>query len=135
MNQLSPGDQVDDYQIESVVASSGMASIFRASDLRTGQAVALKVPHPQAECDPVFYDRFNREAEIGQKLDHPAVVKVLHHDRRKRLYMATEWADGRLLREILAEEGKLPFDRAVGIALEICAALEYMHGQGVVHRD
>jgi serine/threonine protein kinase len=135
VTQLNPGDQVDHYQIESVVASGGMASIFRASDLRTGQPVALKVPHPQAEADPVFYDRFNREAEIGKKLDHPAMVKVLHHDRRKRLYMATEWADGRLLREILAEAGKLSFDRAVRIAIEICDALEYMHGQGVVHRD
>ncbi len=135
MNQLSPGDQVDDYKIESVVASGGMASIFRANDLRTGQPVALKVPHPQAECDPVFFDRFNREAEIGKKLDHPAVVKVLHHDRRKRLYMVTEWADGRLLRQILAEAGRLPSERAVKIALEICDALEYMHSQGVVHRD
>jgi eukaryotic-like serine/threonine-protein kinase len=135
VKQLNPGDYVDHYQIESVVASGGMASIFRASDVRTGQPVALKVPHPQAECDPVFYDRFNREAEIGQKLDHPAVVKVLHHDRRKRLYMATEWAEGRLLRHVLAEEGKLSPDRAVWIALEICVALEYMHSQGVVHRD
>jgi len=135
MKQLSPGDQLDDYQIESVVASGGMASIFRASDLRTGQPVALKVPHPQAECDPVFYDRFNREAEIGQKLDHPALVKVLHHDSRRRLYMVTEWAEGRLLRQILSEEGKLPFDRAVWIAMEICVALEYMHSNGVVHRD
>jgi eukaryotic-like serine/threonine-protein kinase len=135
VTQLNPGDQLDHFQIESVVASGGMASIFRANDVRTGQPVALKVPHPQAESDPVFYDRFNREAEIGKRLDHPAVVKVLHHDRRKRLYMATEWADGRLLREIVAEEGKLPFDRAVRITLEVCAALEYMHSQGVVHRD
>jgi serine/threonine protein kinase len=135
MKQLNPGDQVDDYQIESVVASSGMASIFRANDLRTGKSVALKVPHLQAECDPVFFDRFNREAEIGKRLDHPAVVKVLHHDRRKRLYMVTEWADGRLLREILGQEGKLSSERAVKIALEICDALEYMHNQGVVHRD
>ena len=135
MKQLNPGDHIDHYQIESVVAAGGMASIFRASDVRTGQPVALKVPHPEAECDPVFYDRFNREAEIGKKLDHPAVVKVLHHDHRKRLYMATEWAEGRLLRQILAEEGKLPFDRAVWIAMEICVALEYMHSQGVVHRD
>ncbi len=135
MQQLNPGDQVDHYQIESVVASGGMASIFRANDVRTGRPVALKVPHPQAEADPVFFERFNREAEIGQKLDHPAVVKVLHHDCRKRLYMATEWADGRLLRQVLGEEGKLPIDRAVRIAMELCVALEYMHSQGVVHRD
>jgi serine/threonine-protein kinase len=49
--------------------------------------------------------------------------------------MATEWVEGRSLRQILREEGKLPFDRAAWIAMEICVALEYMHGQGVVHRD
>jgi serine/threonine-protein kinase len=135
VTQLNPGDQLDHYYIESVVASGGMASIFRANDVRTGRPVALKVPHPQAESDPVFYDRFNREAEIGKKLDHPAVVKVLHHDRRKRLYMATEWAEGRLLRQILAEEGRLSFDRAAWITMEVCVALEYLHSQGVVHRD
>ena len=53
-----------------------MASIFRATDERTGQPVAIKIPHPEMEADPVFYDRFQREQEIGQKLDHPGVMKV-----------------------------------------------------------
>jgi serine/threonine protein kinase len=135
MRELHPGDTVDHYQIEDLVASGGMASIFRASDLRTSRRVALKVPHPMAESDPVFFDRFHREAEIGRRLDHPAVVKVFDDHRRSRVYMVAEWVDGRLLRLILAEQGKLPFDRAVRLTLEICAALDYMHGQGVVHRD
>lgn len=135
MKQLNPGDQVDHYRIQTVVASGGMASVFRANDMLTGRPVALKVPHLEAECDPVFHERFNREAEIGKKLDHPAVVKVLDHNRGKHLFMATEWVEGRSLRQILREEGKLSFDRAVWIAMEICVALEYMHGQGVVHRD
>jgi serine/threonine-protein kinase len=135
MKQFNPGDQVDRYQIESVVATGGMASVFRANDLCTGRRVALKVPRLEAECDPVFHERFNREAEIGKKLDHPAVVKVLDHNRGKHLYMVAEWAEGRSLRQILSEGGKLSPDRAVWMALEICVALEYMHREGVVHRD
>jgi serine/threonine-protein kinase len=135
MKQLSPGDQVDHYQIESVVAAGGMASIFRANDLSTGRQVTLKVPRLEAECDPVFHERFNREAEIGKKLDHPSVVKVLDHNRGKHLYMVAEWAEGRSLRQILTEEGRLPLERAVWIAMEICVALDYLHGRGVVHRD
>jgi serine/threonine protein kinase len=135
MRQLHPGDQVDHYQIESVVALGGMASIFRANDLRTSQPVALKVPHPEAECDPVFFDRFHREMEIGKKLNHPAILKVFDDGRHSRIYMVTEWVEGRLLRQILAEQGKLPINRAVWFALEICVALDYMHREGVVHRD
>jgi len=69
MTPLRPGDQLDHYRIEGVAARSGMASIFRATDLRTGQQVAIKVPHPEMESDPVFYDRFRREQEIGQRRD------------------------------------------------------------------
>ena len=69
---LHPGDQLDHYRIENLVARSGMASIYRATDLRTGTQVAIKIPHPEMEADPVLFDRFKREDEIGQKLDHPA---------------------------------------------------------------
>ena len=76
MTAIHTGDQLDHYQIEGVAARSGMASIFRAIDLRTGASVAVKVPHPEMEADPVFYDRFSREEEIGEKLNHPCVMKV-----------------------------------------------------------
>ncbi len=135
MTPLHPGDQLDHYRIEGVAARSGMASIFRATDLRTGRLVAIKVPHPEMESDPVFYERFEREAEIGKKLDHPGVVKVFADEDRSRLYMVMEWADGRLLRQILNEQHKLPPERAVRIALSICDALDYIHSHGVVHRD
>ena len=124
MTPLHPGDQLDHYRIESVAARSGMASIFRGTDLRTGRPVAIKVPHPEMECDPVFFDRFHREQEIGEKLDHPGVMKVISEDGRSRIYMVMEWVDGRLLRHILNEQHKLPPERAVRIALKICAALE-----------
>ena len=135
MAPLNIGDQLDHYRIEGVAARSGMASIFRGTDLRTGQPVAIKVPHPEMEGDVVFFDRFRREQEIGNKLDHPGVVKVITDDGRSRVYMVMEWAEGRLLRQILREQGKLPPERAVKIALGICNVLDYIHSHGVVHRD
>jgi serine/threonine protein kinase len=135
MTPLRPGDQLDHYRLESVAARSGMASIFRATDLNTGRVVAIKVPHPEMESDPIFFERFQREEEIGKKLDHPGVMKVFSDDDRSRLYMVMEWVEGRLLRHILAEQGKLPVERAVRIALAIADALDYIHRHGVVHRD
>jgi serine/threonine-protein kinase len=84
MTPLHPGDQLDHYRIEGVVARSGMASIFKATDLHTGRLVAIKVPHPEMEADPVLFDRFKREADIGQKLDHPGVMKVLADGEQDR---------------------------------------------------
>ncbi len=112
-----------------------MASIYRATDLESGRSVAIKIPHPEVEADPLFYDRFKREEEIGKKLDHPGVMKVYGDDDRSRVYMVMEWVDGRLLRQILTEQKKLPIDRAIRITLGICDALEYIHSKGVVHRD
>jgi eukaryotic-like serine/threonine-protein kinase len=112
-----------------------MASIFRATDTRTGKPVAIKVPHPEMESDPVFFDRFNRERDIGKSLDHPAVMKVFPDDDRSQIYMVMEWVDGRLLRKILDEKKVLPPERAVKIAIGICDALSYIHSHGVVHRD
>jgi len=130
-----PGDQLDHYRIEGLAARSGMASIFRATDLRNGRQVAIKIPHPEMEADPVLYDRFQREAEIGEKLDHPGVMKVLADDDRSQLYMVMEWVDGRLLRQALHEKGKLPAERAIKITIAIADALDYIHRNGVVHRD
>src|ERR1700694_2492492 len=135
MNQIHPGDQLDHYRIETLVARSGMASIYRATDLSTGRAVAIKIPHPEMEADPVLYDRFHREEEIGKKMDHPGVMKVLSDEDRSQVYMVMEWVDGRLLRKILAENGKLPPERAIRIAVGILDALDYIHSHGVVHRD
>ena len=132
---LHSGDQLDHYRIEALVARSGMASIYRGTDMRNGRQVAIKIPHPEVECDPALYDRFHREEEIGKLLDHPGVMKVFADDDRSRVYMVMEWVDGRQLRKILDEQHKLPPERAVHLTLRILDALEYIHSRGVAHRD
>jgi eukaryotic-like serine/threonine-protein kinase len=132
---LHSGDRIDHYLIDSVAARSGMASIFRATDLRTGRPVAIKVPHPEMENDPTFYARFERETAIGGDLDHPGVMKVFRDEAPSCLYMVMEWVEGRELRRLLRDWGKLPGERAVAITIGICKALDYIHSCGVVHRD
>ena len=135
MSSLQSGDQLDHYRIEGLAAQSGMASIYRATDLHNGWGVAIKVPYLEVESDPAFYDRFKREENIGRKLDHPGVMKVFGDEDRSRVYMVMEWVDGCPLRHILAEQKKLPAERAIRIAVGICEALEYIHSRGIVHRD
>lgn len=130
-----PGDRIGPYRIDSLVKDGGMASIFRGTDVRTGDPVAIKVPHPEMECDPLFFDRFQREAEIGRMLDHPGVVKVLASEDSGRVCMVMPWVEGRSLRQILDEEKKLAPARAQRIALRICDVLGYIHSHGIVHRD
>jgi serine/threonine-protein kinase len=137
---LEAGDTLDHYRLDATVARSGMSTLFKATDLKDGKLVAIKVPHAEMEADPVLVERFNREAEIGQQLDHPGIVKTYDGEQRSRMYMVIEWVEGRLLRSILnheglSQEGKLPIDRAIKLTLAICDALDYMHKRGVVHRD
>jgi len=132
---LRPGDKLDGYELEDVVATSGMATVFRARDLKSGLQVAIKVPHPEVESDPTMFDRFRREEEIGTRIDHPGVMKVFANPERTQVYMVMEWLDGRLLRQVLNEKKKLPMERAVKLMIGICEALDHVHANGVAHRD
>jgi serine/threonine-protein kinase len=131
---LDAGAKLDYYTIESHIARSGMASIYRAIDQRDNRVVALKIPHPDLEADPILFDRFQREAAIGEKLDHPMVMRVYGGEERSRIYMVMEWCEGRLLRQIL-DDGPIDRDRALRISSSVLDALDYIHSQGVVHRD
>jgi serine/threonine protein kinase len=130
-----PGDTLDHFHLDNIVATSGMATVFSAHDLTTGQKVAIKIPHPEVEGDPTLWERFRREEEIGTRIDHPGVMKVFPNPNRTQVYMVMEWVEGRLLRQILNEEKKLSPERATALTIAILQALEHIHQNGVVHRD
>jgi eukaryotic-like serine/threonine-protein kinase len=135
MREVNVGEKLDQYELTELIARSGMASIFKARDLTNAATVAIKVPYLQFESDVVFYSRFQREEEIGRRLNHPNIIRVLTPRRKSRMYIAMEYVDGASLRAMMREKGPLDTAQALGIACQICAALVYMHSQGVIHRD
>ncbi len=135
MREVNVGEKLDQYELTELLARSGMASIFKARDLTTGEIVAIKVPYLQFESDVVFYGRFQREEEIGRRLDHPNIIRVLRPQRKSRMYIAMEYVNGISLRAMMRDKGVFDTASALDIARQICSALVYMHGQGIVHRD
>ena len=135
MREVLVGDKLDQYELTELLAKSGMASIFKATDTETGATVALKVPHLHLESDIVFFERFKREEKIGQRVEHPGIIKVLHPREKSRMYLALEYIDGKSLRVIMNEQRPTPTARALDIIKQLAEALVYLHGQGVIHRD
>ncbi len=135
MGELSPGQTLDQYELVDIIARSGMATIFRARDLHNGHIVALKVPHLQYESDIVFHERFVREEKIGQRLDHPAVIKVFEPVQKSRMYIAMEYVEGEQLSDRMRRQPRLSVAEAVGLAIQVADALVYLHEHNVVHRD
>jgi serine/threonine protein kinase len=134
---IESGKQIDHYCIDCLVVRTALASIFRATDLNTGRKVAIKIPHTGVEDHLSTLKRVRREKQIGLRLNHPSVVRVLRDECGcgSDLYLITEWIEGRPLRQILNQEGPLSPARATCIASNICQALYYIHSRGVVHRD
>jgi serine/threonine protein phosphatase PrpC len=135
-HEVQVGDTLDGrFQIQDVISRSGMASIYRAVDQTTGNFVAVKIPHMQFESDPGTFSRFQREAEIGQKLNHPNILHFFEVPGQSRPYIVMEYLQGRTLNDLLNEVRPLPLADAVQIASSICGALVHMHENNVVHRD
>src|SRR5216684_5867370 len=132
------GDQLDHYRIESVVAEGRAATTFRATDVLANRTVALVIPNPEIEADPVLAERFQREEEIDKALQHPGLIKLIEkHGREPRSghsYLVREWFDGISLRELMSM-GKLAPERAIRIAASICEIADYVHSHRVVLRD
>jgi serine/threonine protein kinase len=112
-----------------------MASVFKATDLQTGELVALKIPFAELERDSVFRERFQRESDIGRILNHPAIIRIVPVDSPGRLYLAMEYVEGQTLWDRMRHERPLPIDETVAIARQLCDALEEMERRKVFHRD
>jgi sulfur transfer complex TusBCD TusB component (DsrH family) len=109
-------------QITELVSRSGMASIFKGTDLQTGETVALKVPFMQFESDPAFFSRFQREESIGRKLKHPYILRIVPFEDKSRPYIVTEFLQGQTLRAVMQSAGKLPVKDALTITSRIRSA-------------
>src|ERR1700730_13896955 len=136
MTEVQPGDVLDGrFEIFELIGRGGMGSVFKATDLTTGRTIAVKIPFFELESDPAFYSRFQRELEIGKRLNHPGILKILAVERPSRPYLAMEYLEGETLGDRLQRIRPLPTEEALRIATLICESMEYMHHNDVVHRD
>jgi serine/threonine protein phosphatase PrpC len=137
-NEIQAGQVLDNrFEITELINRSGMASIFKANDLKTGLTVAIKAPLMQFESDPASFSRFQREEEIGQSLNHPYILKIfaIPPEEKSRPYIVMEYLQGQTLSALLREVHPLPEPDAAKIASRICEALDCMHFHKIVHRD
>jgi serine/threonine protein kinase len=133
------------YQIGELIGRGGMADVRAGTDTRLGRRVAIKLLKPALATDPAFRTRFRREAQDAAKMAHPTIVRIFDAGEETVIdpngneaqipFIVMEYVDGRLLKDILAEDGPLEPAEAVRVIEQVLTALEYSHRAGVVHRD
>jgi serine/threonine protein kinase len=132
---FSNGENVGPYQIIEQLGSGGMATVFKAYHASLDRFVAIKVLHPAFKQDPNFLSRFQREARIVAKLQHPAIVPVYDfNEHNGQPYLVMRFIDGETLKARLARND-LTLPEVVPILHPVGEALSYAHSQGVLHRD
>lgn len=129
------------YQVGELLGYGGMAEVHRGRDLRLGRDVAIKMLRTDLARDKTFQERFRREAQNAAALNHPAIVAVYDTGEERAAtgealpFIVMEFVNGRTLKEVLGAEGRLMPRRALEICADICAALEFSHRHGIIHRD
>jgi serine/threonine-protein kinase len=130
----------DRYELGEVLGYGGMSEVHRGRDVRLGRDVAVKVLRADLARDPQFQLRFRREAQNAAALNHPAIVAVYDTGETRTEYgplpyIVMEFVDGRTLRDIVKTEGPMPPRRAMEVMADVCAALDFSHRNGIIHRD
>ena len=124
------------YRLTEQIGMGGMAIVYKAVDMRTGHNVAVKVLRPEFNEDSEFIGGFQREAEAASKMTHHNIVNLLDvgMDGENR-YLVMEYVQGKTLKEVIQERGKINPPLACQIAIRILSALEHAHRNGIIHRD
>jgi predicted Ser/Thr protein kinase len=132
-----PGDLIADrYELEELVGTGGMSSVFRAHDRQLERRVAIKILHEHYAEDPEYLERFRREARAVARLSHPNIVTVIDRgDDGGRQYIVFEHVEGENLKELVLRSGRLSVRRALELALAVADGLAFAHDHGLVHRD
>jgi tRNA A-37 threonylcarbamoyl transferase component Bud32 len=124
------------YELEELIGSGGMSTVYRAHDSLLERKVALKILHQQFSDDEEYVERFRREARAVAQLAHPNIVTVIDRgEEAGRQFIVFEYVDGDDLKELIDKVGPLPIDQVVELGCEIAAALAFAHERGIVHRD
>jgi ABC-type transport system substrate-binding protein len=135
-SQLAAGTELAGYRIESLLGRGGMGVVYRAHDLALDRNVALKLLAPELAEDVLFRERFLRESRLAASLDHPAIIPIYDAGGvAGQLYIAMRLVEGTDLKQLLAEEGVLEPERALGLLEQVADALDAAHERGLVHRD
>ncbi len=129
----------DRFRIVSLIARGGMGKVYKAEQAPLGREVALKILNPnyQGDHDPEFHKRFFLEASICAKLTHPNTVTIFDYGRTDDdvYFIAMELLEGRTLHRALRDDKRIPAERALHIARQVCRSLREAHSLGVIHRD
>jgi eukaryotic-like serine/threonine-protein kinase len=126
----------DRYEVEELVGTGGMSSVYRAHDTLLDRKVALKVMHQHYGEDPEYVERFRREARSVASLSHPNVVTVIDRGEHEgRQFIVFEYIEGENLKQLIQRRGPAPVVTALELARQIAQALSFAHQQGLVHRD
>ena len=132
-----PGEIVKErYRVVALLGRGGMGEVYRAEDLKLGQDVALKFLPAGLEADPTRLHLFLNEVRTARQVTHPNVCRVFDiDDIDGQHFLSMEYVDGEDLATSLRRTGRLPEERAVPVARQICAGLAAAHDQGILHRD
>ncbi|MHC4954680.1 MAG: serine/threonine-protein kinase [Planctomycetota bacterium] len=131
-----PPDRFAHYDILSELGFGGMGVVYRARDDRTGDVVALKLPHPHLIVSPKALERFVQEGKIGRQVDHENVVRTFEAGSEEgRAYLAMELVEGRTLRALLESLGRVPERLLREIGMQTARGLAAVHTAGIIHRD
>jgi serine/threonine-protein kinase len=126
----------DRYELEELVGTGGMSSVFRAHDRLLDRKVALKILHQQYSSDDDYVERFKHEARSVAALSHPNVVTVIdrgeHEDRQ---FIVFEYVEGENLKRLIERRGPAPVPNALELGIQIARGLAFAHQQGLIHRD
>ena len=135
--RFSPGTKIADrYRIVSLLGRGGMGEVYRADDLRLDQPVALKFLPTELAKDQKRLDYFHNEVKLARQISHPNVCRVYDiGEVDGQHFISMEYIDGEDLKTLLSRIGRLPNDKGVEIAQQLCAALSAAHSKGVLHRD